>query len=321
MASSRNNPSTKSLEQTLRERLSELPRNARVAVAFSGGLDSTVLLHLMADYARQEACALSAIHVHHGLSPNADDWTAFCRVTCARLNIPLALMAVEVPRNSGEGLEASARRLRYSAFEACAADHIVLAHHANDQAETLLFNLMRGTGIRGAAGMQASASAGRYLRPLLTHTRRDLEAYARAHDLDWVEDESNARIEHSRNYIRHEVMPVLERRFPAAVGCLVQAAEHFAEAQLMMDEMARHDLGDCGTFPLPVDLLRRLSPARGRNVLRYLLASRGLQSPSTKRLQEIFRQFLEAAPDRHPCIELATYRLCRRRGLIDVELD
>lgn len=305
----------------MRACLSGLPQGARVAVAFSGGLDSSVLLALASQAVKTSGHPLSAVHVHHGFSPHADAWAAFCQAACAALDIELEVVKLVVPRDSDEGLEAAARRLRYRAFAAHAADHVLLAQHANDQAETLLFNLMRGAGVRGAAGMPPIAGQdGRYLRPLLAYSRADLEAYASAHGLRWVEDESNADTALSRNFIRHEVLPVLAQRFPAAVENLARSSEHFAEAQGMLDEMARHDLAGGGGFPVSIDLLRKLGGARAKNLLRYLLAQNGLQAPVTSRLEEVLRQFIEAAPDRHPCLDLPTYRLVRVRGQVVLEL-
>lgn len=305
----------------MRECLQGLPRGSRIALGFSGGLDSSVLLALLAGQESRQHFEFSAIHVHHGLSAHADAWAAFCHEVCSRAGIPLNVVRIDVPQGTAEGLEAAARRLRYERFEAYPADFILLAHHVNDQAETLLFNLMRGTGVRGAAGMPAVAGPkGRYLRPLLSCTRAELEAYAVEHGLRWVDDDSNSDTRFSRNFIRHEVLPVLERRFPAAVDNLARATEYFSEAQEMLDEMARADLGQSQAFPVPVSLLAALSAARARNVLRYLLARHGLQAPGSKRLEEALRQFIEAAPDRHPSLELPRYRLFRSRGKVAIEL-
>lgn len=307
--------------QAVQACLAGLHGDTRIAVAFSGGLDSAVLLDIVAQARGGRGSPLSAIHVHHGISDHADAWAESCRAICARWDIPLSIIHVAVPRDSREGLEAAARRLRYAAFEAHPAEHVVLAHHANDQAETLLFNLLRGTGVRGAAGIPiCSGSDGRYLRPLLGCSRTELERYADTHGLTWVEDESNADTGYSRNFIRHAVLPILSERFPAAVENLARATEHFAEAQRMLDEMAEADLGEYRDFPVPVSLLAGVSHARARNVLRYLLASRGLQAPASGRLEEALRQFIEAAPDRHPSLALPTYRLFRTRGLVAVEI-
>lgn len=320
MASSRNSPSINTVEDALRECLAGLPRGSRVAVALSGGLDSSVLLDLSARYAAGNDLSLSAIHIHHGLNLRADAWAQACELGCARLGIQLELVRVSVPRDTGEGLEAAARRLRYQAFDALQVEHILLAHHANDQAETLLFNLMRGAGVRGAAGIPAiTGTSGRYLRPLLACLRADLEAYATHQGLSWVEDESNADTRFSRNYLRHEVVPVLEARFPAAVEGLSRAAEHFSEAQTLLDELARMDLAGCKDFPVPVSLLRGLGEPRARNALRYLIAVHGLQAPGVKRLSEVLRQFMEARVDRHPSLDLPGYRLYRQRDAVHLQ--
>jgi tRNA(Ile)-lysidine synthase len=320
MASSRNSRSTELVESAVRECLAGLPHGSRVGIALSGGLDSSVLLATSALHAEGRDITLSAVHIHHGLSPRATEWVEFCRAVCVALNIPIEVVHVAVPLTTGEGLEAAARRVRYQAFESHAADYILLAHHANDQAETLLFNLMRGTGVRGAAGIPSvGGAAGRYLRPLLACARTDLEAYAKQHALRWVEDESNEDKSFSRNYIRHEVIPVLEARFPAAVESLSRAAEHFSEAQGMLDEIARMDLGDRSGFPVPVSLLRNLSESRARNVLRYLLGNSGLQAPGGKRLGEVLRQFIEAGADRHPSLDLPNYRLYRQRDAVHLQ--
>lgn len=321
MASSRNSPSTEAVEGAVQECLRGLPSGASVAVALSGGLDSSVLLALAARHAEACGVRLSAIHVNHGLSPNAAAWEAFCQAACAGLGIPIHIVRVTIPSGTSEGLEATARRLRYQAFESVEADYVLLAHHANDQAETLIFNLMRGTGIRGAAAMTAVGGAGRgYLRPLLPFSRAELEACAAHYGSRWVDDESNEDQSLSRNYIRHKVIPTLEARFPAAVENLSRAAEHFAEAQEMLDEMARHDLGGNRDFPVAMDVLQTLSEARARNVLRYLIALRGLQAPAKKRLEEALRQFITAAPDRHPSLDLPSYRLFRRKGRVEIEV-
>lgn len=280
-----------------------------------------MLLAIAASEAGRCGVSLSAIHIHHGLSLHADAWEAFCRSTCSVLEVPLEVVRVSVPRGSAEGLESAARHLRYEAFGSHPADYMLLAHHANDQAETLLFNLMRGAGVRGAAGIPLiTGSSGRYLRPLLSCTRAALEAYASEHALPWVEDDSNKDVTFSRNFIRHEVLPVLQKRFPAAVENLARSTEFFAEAQEMLDEVARADLAPHLDFPVPVTLLANLSEARARNLLRYLLTRRGLQAPSSRRLEEVLRQFIEAAPDRHPSLELPSYRLFRTRGQVEIEL-
>lgn len=315
MASTRKSPNTERLPQALTACLRRhVQTGARIVVGLSGGMDSIVLLHALASLYRK---GLSALHVHHGLSPNADRWAKACAEFALRLDIPFKCVAVEVERSSADGLEAAARRARHAAFAAAQADWIVLAHHRDDQAETLLFNLLRGTGIAGAAAMRERN--GRLLRPFLSVGRDDIERYAVAHRLDWIEDESNADTRHSRNFLRHSVLAPLIQRFPAAAKNLAGAAARFAEAQDLLDDLARADLGSVADFPIPVAALQSLDEPRARNVLRYLLNERGVQIPSEARLREGLRQMLSAAADRHPALQLGHHRLTRRRGLIYID--
>ncbi len=286
----------------------------RVCVALSGGIDSVVLLHALTIVGWPQP---SALHVHHGLSPNADCWADFCANLCARLGVPLRCVRVAVARASGDGLEAAARRARHAAFAEAEADWILLAHHRDDRAETLLFNLLRGAGLPGAAAMRERS--GRLLRPLLALGRSDIEAYARAHRLRWVEDESNADTRYARNFLRQSVLPDLQRRFPAAAENLAAAARRFAEGLELLDALARLDLGATEDFPLPCELLTQLDEPRARNVLRYLLTKRDVQIPSEARLREVLRQFLGAAADRRPQARFGGHRLYRRRGAIHLE--
>lgn len=286
----------------------------RLVVGLSGGVDSVVLLHALASMQRD---GVSALHVHHGLSPNADRWAAITADFARQLAVPFECVTVEVERGSADGLEAAARRARHAAFAAVQDDWIVLAHHRDDQAETLLFNLLRGTGVAGAAAMRERS--GRLLRPFLSVGRDDIMRYAAEHRLDWVEDESNADTRHARNFLRHRILAPLSQRFPAAAKNLAGAAARFAEAQDLLDDLARADLGSVTDFPLPVATLQALDEPRARNVLRYLLARRGVPIPGEARLREALRQMLSAAADRHPALQLGRHRLTRRRGLLYIE--
>lgn len=286
----------------------------RLAVGLSGGIDSVVLLHALA---RRGWHRLSALHVHHGLSPNADRWAAFCEELCTGLALPCECVRVTVEHGTRDGPEAAARRARHAAFAAASADWILLAHHRDDQAETLLFNLLRGTGLAGAAAMRERS--GRLLRPFLGIGRAAIEAYAVAHRLDWIEDESNADLRHSRNFLRRRILPEIGGRFPAAARNLAAAAARFAEANELLDMLARADIGETDEFPVSVASLAKLDAVRARNALRYLLARREVQIPSEARLRETLRQLLDAAPDRHPTVQFGMHRLCRRRGWIHLE--
>jgi tRNA(Ile)-lysidine synthase len=253
-------------------------------VAFSGGLDSTVLLHLLAGLAhRMPLPPLRAVHVQHGLQAAAQAWPGHCRQVCAALGVPLLLRDVQV--QPGASLEQAARDARYAAFvELLGADAVLLtAQHRDDQAETLLFRLLRGAGARGLAAMPASRPLGRgqLVRPLLDVSRAELEDYARANGLDWVEDPSNCDERFSRNFLRRQVLPPLTQRWPQAMASMARSAAHLREAQALLDELAQTDLAAIAQdsrfawLPLPslpLAPLLKLSAARQRNLLRHWLA-------------------------------------------------
>jgi tRNA(Ile)-lysidine synthase len=267
-------------------------------LAFSGGLDSRVLLELLALARRDLYFDLRAVHVHHGLSPNADDWASFCRVTCASLNVPLQVVHVQVPLNSGLGLEAAARNARYEALMKEPADYILLAQHQDDQAETLLLQLMRGAGPKGLSGMAKQDESRRLLRPLLDIARTELVAFAQQRSLQWIEDESNHDVGYDRNYCRHQVLPVLEQRFPAAKHTLARSAAHIAEASQLLDELAEIDAAQYQQGQqLNLAGLASMSEPRARNLLRWWLSSNQQALPNSLRLQEMLRQLLNARTD------------------------
>ena len=273
-----------SLESRLLVELQPWRTAPRWCVGFSGGLDSTVLLHLLARLSTQETLpTISAIHVHHGLQPVADGWPAHCRSVCDALGI--ALQVVHVRVDSGPSPERAAREARYAAFNEhlSTADVLLTAQHRDDQAETLLFRLLRGAGVRGLAGMpeMRALGEGRLVRPLLNVARDELEGYARERGLVWIEDPSNQCTDYARNYIRRRVMPVLRERWPNASGNMARAATHLSEAQQLLNDLAEIDLSQAnvsGRYPwlampsLSLNSLKALSPARQRNALRHWLA-------------------------------------------------
>lgn len=325
MANSRKSPSIECATAALRAAVAHcLARHVLpgqyIAVALSGGIDSVCLLHVLATQLRQDAGlrGLTALHVHHGLSPHADRWSAFCERLCAQYEIPCRISLVAVEGIGASGLEGAARRARHAVFAAAPEDWVMLAHHRDDQAETLLFNLLRGAGIAGAAAMRERN--GRLLRPWLSIGRAEIVCYAQHHQLDWCEDESNADIGLSRNYLRRRIFPALTERFPAAAANFAKAAAHFAESKDLLDDLARLDLTAAQPdFPVSISRLAGLSEPRRRNVLRYLLAINNVQIPSEAKLQEAVQQMLTAAPDRHPFIHFGRHCLRRRRGYICLE--
>src|SRR5574343_82860 len=301
MAASRNSRSSNLLARVGDFVATRIAPTDSLSVGLSGGCDSVVLLHVLVALGLKER--LRAIHLHHGLSPNADAWAVFCRDYCHRLDVLLTTRRVTVGTTVGSGLEAAARAARYAAYTECAGNVLFLAQHRGDQAETVLFNLLRGSGVTGAAGMPAERRWGerRVLRPLLDVSRAEIEAYAEQAALSWVEDESNRDTGLTRNYLRHEALVALAQRFPGAEGALAQAASHFAEAGILLDELAEEDWQSVAVNgAAAIGALRRLSLARLKNLLRYRLRVLGWQVPVANRLDEFARQVLTAAPDRHP---------------------
>ena len=295
-------------------------------VAFSGGLDSTVLLHLLADYARNHpAPPLRAVHVHHGLQAAADAWPAHCKTVCDALGIDLDVVHVQVA--PGASREQAARDARYTAFEKQLVPGAVLftGQHRDDQAETLLFRLLRGAGLRGLSAMPEARSLGqgRLVRPLLKVSRERLHAYAQGRGLLWVDDPSNTDTTFARNFLRAEVLPLLRGRWPQAEGNLARSAEHLGEALGLLDELAATDLAPaCDNAPLPwlglasLDLavLQALSPARQRNALQYWLGRR-TRLPDSRHWAG-WDDLRDAAGDACPIWRLTDGQLQRSHGRI-----
>ncbi|MDH5222477.1 MAG: tRNA lysidine(34) synthetase TilS [Betaproteobacteria bacterium] len=264
-------------------------RGKRVAVGLSGGIDSVVLLHLLRALRRRAGFRLEALHVHHGLSPHADAWARFCRALCRRWRVPLTVRRVKVVKR-GAGLEAAARAARRAAFARHPAQVIALAHQLDDQAETVLLNLLRGAGTRGARAMPVAGRSGdkTVWRPLLAVPRNEVLAYARAHALSWVEDESNADDALTRNFLRLHVGPLLETRFPRWREALARAARQFAR----VDD-------------------------RAERALRAYLRAQGLRAPSAAKLADMLRQLTGGGA--RTAIEHDGARLRVYRGRVSVE--
>jgi tRNA(Ile)-lysidine synthase len=297
----------------------------RVLVALSGGRDSMALLDALGELADELSIALSAAHVHHGLSSQADAWAAFCAEACAARRVPLAVHRVRIVRAGGESLEAAARAARYAALATSDGDLIALAHHADDQAETMLLQLMRGAGPAGLAAMplHRSPAAGPALfRPLLSVSRRAIDAYAQARGLAFVDDESNADTGLRRNFIRHEIAPRLAAAFPGYPATVVRAAAHQADASRLADDLARIDAANAIATDVSRGMLLdrgllialyRRTPYRARNLLRWYVAEHGLRTPSAARLAAMLDQLVNAAADsrvrlQHDGAEIGFYR-------------
>ncbi|MBL8523081.1 MAG: tRNA lysidine(34) synthetase TilS [Betaproteobacteria bacterium] len=277
----------------------------RICAGLSGGRDSVVLLDLLHRLRASMDLQLSAVHVHHGLSANADAWAAFCQQYCDRFAVPMQRINVQVDRNAGGGIEANARAARYAAFQSVDADFLAVAQHADDQAETVLHQLLRGTGWKGLAGMgeQRALNPGlQLIRPLLTVTREEIEQHADASGLDWIDDESNDDRAFTRNFIRHELIPPIAARFPHYRESLIRAGRHAAEADEMLAALAAIDLQWDGR-EATVDRLDALPPSRQVNALYHWLQWQDLGDavfPSQLQLTEWAQQLFRATPTDRP---------------------
>jgi len=294
-----------------------LPPQPKLLLAFSGGLDSCVLLHLLTEVRQLLPFELHAMHVHHGLSVNADTWAAFCRTQCQQLNVPLQVVHVKVDRSSKQGIEAAARQLRYQALYDYhindeVPDFVVTAHHQDDQAETLLLQLFRGAGVKGLSSMAPIDKTRRLLRPLLDVSRQTLVDYAVQQHISWCDDESNDDTQYERNYVRHALMPVLESRFHSVKPVLARTASHLAEASQLLDVLASLDAESLiSNNSLCLQGLAKLDTARAKNVLRWWLSQNKLAMPTAEHLAEIIQQLLNARSDADLSVKLQHVTLRR----------
>jgi tRNA(Ile)-lysidine synthetase-like protein len=386
-----------------------LPAHSSILIGLSGGVDSVVLLHLLHKLAARFSWQLSAVHVHHGISPHADAWVEFCMELCAPHHIPLHIEHVDIaPLRAAHGIEAAARKLRHAAFARQPCDFVALAHHADDQAETLLLQLLRGAGVRGASAMPVlslskrpvlslmepltirlscqetpvkslamskrpllaeragshdavrpeldetashstkpasgqvagyvegyrvakskSAStgsartesknicAGSIVRPLLHCSRQEILDYAAAHNLQWIEDESNADDNYPRNFLRHRVLPLLNEKFPAYRSTLSRSAQHFAEANSLLDELAHQDAAQTiEGETLAVSALQALNTSRAKNLLRYFLHGLNAPMPQAVQLNDMLQQLCHARKDAAVCIAYGGWQIRRYQGKV-----
>ena len=278
----------------------------RLVVAYSGGLDSEVLLHALAAVREPFGADLLAVHVDHGLQDESRAWSEHCAARAKELGIAHEVLPVDVDVDAGLGTEAAAREARYGAFRSLvrAGDWLLSAHHKDDQAETLLLNLLRGSGPAGLAGIGEVQPLGPawLVRPLLPFSRADLKRYAEMHKLDWIDDPSNEDRKFDRNYLRHEVFPVLEARWPEASNRLRRSAVLASEAALLLDQLADADLRTLGeqVDRLSMAGLRALGEERQRNVLRYAVRELGLPPIPAAAAHSIVKDLLPAREDAQP---------------------
>lgn len=297
-----------------------------IAVAYSGGLDSSVLLDLARRYAAVRGISLLAFHVHHGLSPNADAWLDHCERECGAAGIAFDVRRVKiVPGNS---IEQAARMQRYAALGDLCTMHgvplLLTAHHLDDQAETVLLQLLRGSGVAGLGGMEPFSRAPDLLnseailiaRPLLQVSRTALEAYIRANGIRHIDDESNGDVRFARNALRRDVMPAIAQHFPGFADRLGRSAQHARSAQRLIDQLAAQDLAACREGEcLNLSAVFALDADRADNLFRYWFAMKGVRMPSTAWLAEMRQQLASRHDDAQICITHPDIEVRRYQGL------
>jgi tRNA(Ile)-lysidine synthase len=304
------------------QQLHRLNPSSPLWVAYSGGLDSHVLLYLLVR-ARQQYPQLNlhAIHIDHGLSPHSAAWRVHCQQVCQELGVDCHVEQLDRSKLTGPSLEASARQARYEIFTKLLSNGgtLLTAHHRDDQAETVLLRLLRGAGSQGLAAIpeQRSLGKGVLVRPLLAFTRAQLQQYAQEHQLQWIEDDSNSRTDFDRNYLRHEVVPLLQARWPAASTTLARTAEHCRETTTLLQELAAQDWQQAqGTVAntLSIAALTSLTPARQRNLLRFWLQQLDLPLPSERQLEQLRSDCLTQREDAAPLMHWSGVEVRRFNG-------
>jgi tRNA(Ile)-lysidine synthase len=284
----------------------------RLTVAYSGGIDSHVLLHHLHQLHQSEQnddiFVLDAIYINHNLSTHSEDWGIHCEKVCKSLDVPFKQINVQAKALVGESPEEKARLVRYDAFESeMQSKHwLITAQHQEDQAETLLLQLLRGSGADGLAAMpfKRKLGSGMHYRPLLKISKEQITTYATEHKLQWIEDPSNQDSKIARNYLRHKVMPVLKSRWPETTSMLSRSSDWLAESSAMMKEAAEQDYQLCKSDyqSLNIDTLNQLSLSHKKNLLRYWFHHLGLQRPGIEKLHVILEQIIGAKEDATPCL-------------------
>ncbi len=289
----------------------------QLLVAFSGGIDSLALLGALARGPR--SFELRAVHINHGLYPQAGAWAQHCRRIARQLRTPLKVHSVQVQRHAGTSLEEAARHARYAVLARVLRPGEVLltAHQQDDQLETVLLQLLRGAGVRGLAAMPewATFGSGLLVRPLLSRSRSELEAWVRSEQLAWLEDCSNQDQQLDRNYLRAAILPLIRKRWPGAAAAVSRSARHAAEAQRLLDVVARGDVERAAAgADLSVSALRALSVPRRRNALRFWIMNHGVRAPDARRLEELSGPVLEARADAKPHVSWPGAEVQRHAG-------
>lgn len=311
-----------SIDQALMAWQKRLPSAVtELVVGYSGGRDSHVLLHALCQHQwLRTRYAIRAVYVNHGLRPDAARWGEHCQAICNTLAVPLTIESLALKLEQGQSVEEIARLARYSALKATIKPHqaLLTAHHQNDQAETVMLQLLRGSGPKGLAAMPLlkSFGLGWHARPLLKVPREFINDYAKDHALVWIEDDSNSDLRFTRNYLRHKMSAILSDINPSYADCFARTAQHCAEQIQLLESYVAQDIAHCHTVSggLLLSALRNFPTLRQQAIVRLWLQNQGYPLPSTKKLQEIVQQMIHARLDAHPCVEWGAWQVQRVKG-------
>lgn len=314
--------------------------NIDIVVAYSGGVDSQVLLYALAQLKQNKLIsnAITVCHVNHGLSSNASAWQEFAKKECAKLSIKLVIKAVDIQAQAQQSLEELARDARYDALKSLTDKKslVLTGHHSDDQSETFLLALKRGAGLKGLSSMKIESQLAQHLliRPLLNTSRQEIVSYAKEHQLNWIEDESNTDTSFDRNFIRQTIMPLMLDRWPSISKTINRSASHCLAGQELLDELAEQDLkqalnhglkqelkqGKASDECLNIDCLASLSSARFNNLIRYFLAQHYCVMPSTEQIKQLKFQ-LQASDEKTPMVKVGRHYLRRYKSALYLTTD
>ena len=310
------------IESSLRDCLTQIDITKSICIAYSGGIDSTVLLHAVSSVCASTGHSLKAIHINHQLHADAQLWEQHCISKARLLNVAIETLKVDVAQYREHGIEGAAREARYQAFtdELTAHDVLLTAHHADDQIETVLLQLFRGTGVQGLAGCAQARTLGDALlmRPLLNVSRQDIDSYAQTHQLNWLDDPSNDSLLHDRNYLRHEIMPLLHSRWQGLRETIGRSAQWQDESANMLEYLASTDLSEAidENNLLTIEKIAKLDNVRLKNALRGWIRRSGCSIPSADVLERVINDAVYSREDCEACIRWQSNEIRKYRGCL-----
>jgi len=296
------------IRQSYQQSLVQYKKPKVISVALSGGCDSMVLLHALNELRNEFNFKLNAIHIHHGISSNADKWLSFCATECKKINVVFKTKKIDIQSEKSLGIEGAARKLRYKALDELREETLTSAHHQNDQAETLFLQLIRGSGLKGLASMPHYHEGRDTWKPLLNVNRKTIKEYAKSNNVLFIEDESNLDIHYDRNFLRHEIFPVLTKRFPHLVKTLTRSVEHIAEGLNLTETVAKEDAKSFFSDDLSrlsLTMIKELPKDRIINLIRWWLNKNNILMPTKKIIDSLYEQIIKIKKDNSLLIKVS----------------